>query len=218
MNLEEILGRLNEPISASIISQKTVPTKKGSYTADFIAWYDLADLLDERAGLGRWSWEIAKVVETPERLVMIGRLSLIGDDRTLSMDASGGEDFNCGNYGDVASNAEAMAMRRAVSKVSQPVRALWRKDGGRGGKQQQKRQTSPAARKGATPEKPKPPAPTAEQMEESNLLLGQLGWGAEKGSAELRAMFGVKSRRQLTADQLTQFNLYLRAQLAPAGV
>jgi hypothetical protein len=125
MDIKEIMGKLSAPIPAELMKQKRL----GRETIDFISWYDTCNLLDARVGLGNWSWEITEVITSnnskmvkdeviaDNRLVVVGRLTIYGDDRTLSMGATGTEVLNCSSYGDPSSNAEAMAFKRACAKL-----------------------------------------------------------------------------------------------------
>ena len=123
MTLNDILTRLKEPVAPSYISQKKV----GNSVLDFISWFDYCDILDERCGLGNWSWEIVSTTISDNRYFMTGRLTIVGTDRSVSQDATGTEILNCSSYGDPSSNAEAMALRRACAKFGL-ARELWRKD------------------------------------------------------------------------------------------
>jgi hypothetical protein len=123
MTLADIITRLKEPVAQSLISQKKV----GNSTIDYISWFDYCDLLDDRAGLGQWQWDIIAVTTTNDRLFIIGKLTIFGDDRTLSQMATGTEILNCSSYGDPSSNAEAMALRRCCAKFGL-ARYLWDKE------------------------------------------------------------------------------------------
>jgi len=123
--LEEILTDLREPVPPSKIKQKT----KGGTRINFISWYDYCDLLDERAGIGGWSWEVRDLTQVGNRLHLTGVLTLIGSDRSLTMMATGTEDTDLQSYGDPSSNAEAMALRRCCAKFGL-ARSLWRKEKG----------------------------------------------------------------------------------------
>lgn len=122
MKIAEIIARLKEPVNPRLISQKKV----GGKIIDFISWYTYCDLLDERCGLSNWSWEIVSMTVTDDRLFITGKLTIHGDDRSLSQMATGTEILNCNSYGDPSSNAEAMALRRACAKFSL-ARQLWLK-------------------------------------------------------------------------------------------
>ena len=123
MKLTEILERLRQPVPSELISYKTIKGKR----IDFISWVDICRLLDERAGLAGWSWQINDVRQVGTRLTMIGCLTIYGDDRSLTMMATGCEELDCSSYGDPSSNAEAMSLRRSASKMGL-ARDLWKKE------------------------------------------------------------------------------------------
>ena len=124
MKLAEIISNLHQPVPSNLISHKTI---KGN-RLEFIAWFDICTLLDERCGgLGNWSWEVRDIQQVGNRLILVGCLTIYGDDRALSMMATGSEDIDVSSYGDPSSNAEASAIRRCASKYGLG-RNLWRKD------------------------------------------------------------------------------------------
>jgi hypothetical protein len=128
MLLSEILENLRQPIAVQFISQKkTYHNKKPTGFVDYVAWYDLADLLDDLCGLGGWEWLIIDVQQIGNRLTLTGSLTIHGEDRSLTRQATGTEDIDCSSFGDPSSNAEAMAMRRCCAKFGLG-RDLWRKD------------------------------------------------------------------------------------------
>lgn len=110
MNIREIVSRLRQPIDKSLLKTK----KLGGQPITFISWYDTCQLLDQRAEL--WSWHIDNVVTTNDRLIVYGTLTIVGDDMSLSMSATGTETLKCSSFGDPSSNAEAMAFKRAAAK------------------------------------------------------------------------------------------------------
>lgn len=128
MKLAEILNNLQTPIPSNLISKKDTFSKgKKTGAVDYVAWVDIADLLDTRCGLGAWQWEVIQLNQIGDRLTLVGRLTVFGDDRSLSQDATGTEELDCSSYGDPSSNAEAMALRRACAKFGLG-RDLWRKE------------------------------------------------------------------------------------------
>ena len=124
MKLSEILERLQQPVPSELISYKTI---KGN-RIDYISWVDICGLLDQRAGLAGWSWQIKDVRQVGNRLTLLGCLTIHGDDRSLTMMATGSEDIDVSSYGDPSSNAEAMSLRRSASKMGL-ARDLWKKEG-----------------------------------------------------------------------------------------
>ena len=127
MKIAEILEQLRQPVPSNLISTKTVKGKKSNYTADYIAWFNICDLLDQRCGISNWSWEVKDIQQIGDRLTLVGVLTIYGEDRALTMMATGSEDLDCSNYGDPSSNAEASALRRTAAKMGL-CRSLWRKD------------------------------------------------------------------------------------------
>ncbi|WP_228024304.1 Rad52/Rad22 family DNA repair protein [Synechocystis salina] len=128
MLLNEILENLRQPIAPQFISQKkTYKNKKPTGSVDFVAWYDLADLLDDLCGLEGWEWLIIDTQQIGDRLTLTGSLTIHGDDRSLTRQATGTEDIDCSSYGDPSSNAEAMALRRCCAKFGLG-RDLWRRE------------------------------------------------------------------------------------------
>ena len=128
MKLTEILTQLQQPIPPDLISKKDTFSKgKKTGQVDYVAWFDLCDILDNRAGAGNWSWSVQEMLQIGNRLHLTGVLTIIGEDRNLVMMATGAEDIDCSSYGDPSSNAEAMALRRCCAKFGLG-RDLWRKD------------------------------------------------------------------------------------------
>lgn len=110
--IAEMLRVLKEDVPFETLST----LNKGNNTIYYLSWYDLADLLDDRIGLGNWSWEVVSITTTDKDLFLTGKLTIFGDDRTLSQFSTGTEKLNCSSYGDASSNAESMAFRRAAAK------------------------------------------------------------------------------------------------------
>ncbi|MGK7933492.1 MAG: hypothetical protein AB4041_18945 [Microcystaceae cyanobacterium] len=127
MKLAEILENLQKPVPSQLISQKPVFKKKVKQKdVDFISWYDLCDLLDQRCGLDGWEWS-QSVTQVGNRVIVEGKLSIIGEDRQISKSSQGNEEIEAVvMYGDCVSNSEAMALRRCCAKFG-VARDLWRK-------------------------------------------------------------------------------------------
>ena len=123
MKLKEILERLRQPVPKELISYKTIKGNKICY----VAWYDLCDLLDERAGIDSWTWKLIDQQQIGNRLTQVWELTIIGEDRSLSRQACGDEDVDLDAYGTPATNVEAQCMRRCCSKFG-ISRNLWRRD------------------------------------------------------------------------------------------
>ena len=112
MKIAEIIQQLQQPVPRELIKQKQV----GDSILDFLSWYDTCNLLDQRVGLGCWSWEIVTMSISHNHLFLSGKLTIYGDDGSRSMMATGSEKLNCNSYGDPSSNSEAMCLKRCCSK------------------------------------------------------------------------------------------------------
>lgn len=123
MKLTEILERLRQPVPPELISYKTI---KGN-RIDYISWVNLADLLDDRAGIDGWSWRLVDQQQIGNRLTQVWELTIIGDDRSISRQASGDEDVDLDAYGTPSTNVEAQCLRRCCAKYNLG-RILWKKD------------------------------------------------------------------------------------------
>lgn len=123
MQLTEILERLHQPIPAHLLS-----TKRLSGTdINYISWYDLCDLLDERCGIDGWEWKQVNCQQIGSKLTQTWELTVIGEDRRLSRQATGDENLDTSSYGSPTTNVEAQCLRRCCSKF-ELGRALWRKE------------------------------------------------------------------------------------------
>jgi hypothetical protein len=123
MKLTEILERLRQPVPKELISYKTI---KGN-RIDYISWVDLADLLDDRAGIDGWAWRMVDQQQIGNRLTQVWELTIIGEDRSISRQASGDEDVDLEAYGTPSTNVEAQCLRRCCAKYNLG-RILWKKD------------------------------------------------------------------------------------------
>ena len=106
------------------------------------SWVNLADLLDARAGIDGWAWRLVDQQQIGKRLTQVWELTIIGEDRSISRQASGDEDVGLEAYGTPATNVEAQCLRRCMSKFG-VARHLWKKDR----KQVRKPQLPPTSQK-----------------------------------------------------------------------
>ena len=120
MKLTEILERLRQPVPPELISYKVIKGKR----IDFISWVILADLLDERAGIDGWSWKLVDQQQVGNRLTQVWELTILGEDRSISRQASGDEDVDLEAYGTPATNtlsAMSEALRLEVRSRQKPL-------------------------------------------------------------------------------------------------
>lgn len=108
--LADIIKDLSKPISVRHLKTKTIKGQELTY----IPWYEAVKYLDHFAP--GWCYEIRSVNHIGGKLVLTVRLILITADGQVWREASGNEDDSVESYGDPASNAESMALRRAASK------------------------------------------------------------------------------------------------------
>ena len=123
MKLREILERLRQPVPPELVSYKVI---KGN-RIEYISWTTLADLLDDRAGIDGWAWGMVDQQQIGNRLTQVWELTIIGDDRSISRQASGDEDVDLEAYGTPSTNVEAQCLRRCCAKYNLG-RNLWKKD------------------------------------------------------------------------------------------
>ena len=145
MKLEQIMENLAKPISQDKLKIKELKGNK----IPFVPWYNLVDLLNERCGVAGWEWSIKTLYQieseklvTQENgqgmampnniIVVVGSLTIHGEDGSITREATGQEPVNVAGYGDSTSNAEAMTMRRCCAKFGLGI-DLWRKSTGAGG-------------------------------------------------------------------------------------
>lgn len=138
MNISEILAALRAPVPQELVSIKREEGTEVSY----ISWYNLVDLLNERANY-LWEWEI-EVRHHDDRTIVIGKLTIQGEDIALSRQSTGQEEHDAHNvfkpdgkrkrsFGDPTSNAEAMAFRRCCAKFGLGLDLYHKKGRGRNG-------------------------------------------------------------------------------------
>ena len=87
----------------------------------------MADLLDQRCGLGGWEWKLIDQQQVGNRLTQVWELTIIGEDGKLARASAGDEDVDVNSFGSPATNCEAQCLRRCCSKFGLG-RDLWRKE------------------------------------------------------------------------------------------
>jgi hypothetical protein len=108
--IERIIAALSRPLPKSLLQSR----KQGGKQISYIPWYEANRILDKYAP--GWSWEIRSITTTPDRLFLIGRLTIPTATGPIYREASGTEQLKCSSYGDPSSNAESMAFRRAATR------------------------------------------------------------------------------------------------------
>lgn len=93
-------------------SIKTV--KKGNQEIAYLPWYKACDILDFYAP--GWSYRVESVNQIGNQLVMVASITIEAKEGPITRFASGIEEDEVKGYGDSASNAESMALRRCAAK------------------------------------------------------------------------------------------------------
>jgi hypothetical protein len=109
-SLREIIDDLRKPIASKFLKQK----KAGNSSVTYIPWYNAIKYLDYYAP--GWSYRIANVYHIGQNCVVVAEISIPTVDGVITRQATGVEDDDKSGYGDPASNAESMALRRAAAK------------------------------------------------------------------------------------------------------
>lgn len=114
--LQQTIEILSRPIPASMLG-----TKDRSIT--YLPWHNAVKILDKYCP--GWTWEIATIQTTGDRLFLTGRLTLTVAEGRVYRESTGTETLKLTKrtgevvehpYGDPSSNAESMAFRRACAK------------------------------------------------------------------------------------------------------
>jgi hypothetical protein len=109
-SIEAIIEDLSRPIAERHLKTR----KQGGQTLSYIEWHTAIRYLDHFAP--GWSFEVRNVITTPERCVVVARISIPCVEGIIHREATGTEDEELRGYGDPSSNAEAMALKRAAAK------------------------------------------------------------------------------------------------------
>ncbi|MGI8653704.1 MAG: DUF1071 domain-containing protein [Pyrinomonadaceae bacterium] len=109
-SIADIIADLSKPIPDRLLKTKTV----GGQKIRFIPWYTAVRFLDLYAP--GWSYEIRSVTGVADQLIVVARISIPCTEGVIYREATGIEDVQVKGYGDPASNAESMSLRRAASK------------------------------------------------------------------------------------------------------
>lgn len=118
-SIAETIAALSRPLPEKMLSNK----KMGGSTISFIQWHTVNKILDKYAP--GWTWEVKSITLSPDRVFVLGRLTLQTSDGNIYREATGTEELKTTTrdgevkeiaYGDPTSNAESMAFRRASAR------------------------------------------------------------------------------------------------------
>lgn len=119
-----ILADLAKPIPGKYLDKLKDKSK-----AIFLPWFHACSLLDRCTG-GHWDYQVTSIYSTPDRIYVTARITIYAEEGAFSRDGVGTEmlkrevvDRETGEvssveiaYGDPSSNAESMALKRAMQK------------------------------------------------------------------------------------------------------
>lgn len=109
-SIREIVKDLSQPIPERFIHTR----KQGNADLSYIPWHTAVKFLELYAP--GWSYSISSISQIDTMLVLVARISIPCAEGTVSREATGFEQLSTKGYGDPASNAESMALRRAAAK------------------------------------------------------------------------------------------------------
>lgn|SRR5262245_13236410 len=114
--IAEIMADLSKPIAPQHLKQKEVNNRKtGTKTAlTYIPWHYAIKYLDYYAP--GWNYEIRSVTQISGAVILTVRITICAAEGHIHREATGIEDEETSSFGDTASNAESMALRRAAAK------------------------------------------------------------------------------------------------------
>lgn len=120
-SIEDIIASLSRQLPDELLKTKTL---KGN-AITYIEWHTAVRILDKHAP--GWNYEVRSVSGIGDNLVVIARISIPCAEGIVYREATGIEDDDSSGYGDSASNAEAMALKRCAAKFGLGL-YLYRKD------------------------------------------------------------------------------------------
>lgn len=113
-SIKDIQEDLKKPIPAKKLKSR----KQGGQTIQYIAWFDVVKFLDYYAP--GWHYEVRNIAFAPNgRIATTVRITIPCAEGLVYREAIGTEDPESKDnkmYGDVCSNSESMALRRAAAK------------------------------------------------------------------------------------------------------
>jgi hypothetical protein len=108
-SIRDIVADLSRPVNPQRLKQR----QQGGKTLDFLPWYQAVRYLNNFAP--GWTYEIRSVSELRDMCVVTVRITIPSSDGPVWREATGIEPFDVKGYGDAASNACSMALRRAAA-------------------------------------------------------------------------------------------------------
>ncbi|MFN0118873.1 MAG: Rad52/Rad22 family DNA repair protein [Blastocatellia bacterium] len=109
-SIRDIIADLSKPCAKERLKTR----KQGKNTLTYLPWYQAVRYLDKYAA--GWSYEVRDIKTLGENCVVIVRVLIPCAEGVIWREATGIEPLTVIGYGDPASNAESMALRRAAAK------------------------------------------------------------------------------------------------------
>lgn len=109
-SIRDIVADLSKPVAKRHLRTR----KQGGRDIKFISWHDAIKYLDHYAP--GWNYEVRNIQNIAGKLILTVRLSIPCAEGLVFREATGQEDEDLDSYGNSSSNAESMALRRAMSK------------------------------------------------------------------------------------------------------
>lgn len=109
-SIAQIEYALSRPLPAQLLKQK----KKGGSTLDYLPWYRAVKILNKYAP--GWGSEVRSMQQIGENLALTIAITIPSADGKITREATGIESLSCSSFGDPASNAQSMALRRAAAQ------------------------------------------------------------------------------------------------------
>lgn len=109
-SIRDIVADLTKPVAKRHLRTR----KQGGRDIKFISWHDAIKYLDHYAP--GWCYEVKDIQNIAGKLILTVRLSIPCAEGIVFREATGQEDEDLDSYGNSSSNAESMALRRAMSK------------------------------------------------------------------------------------------------------
>ena len=109
-SIRDIIKDLSKPVAKRHLRTR----KQGGKEIKFISWHDAIKYLDHYAA--GWNYEIRDIQNIAGKLILTVRLSIPCAEGIVYREATGQEDDDLDTFGNSSSNAESMALRRAMSK------------------------------------------------------------------------------------------------------
>jgi hypothetical protein len=107
------IGDLIADLSRPVNPKRLRTRNQGGKQITYLPWYQAVKYLDHYAP--GWSYEVRSVTTVGEAVAITVRILIPCAEGVVWREATGYEPLNVKGYGDPASNAESMALRRAAA-------------------------------------------------------------------------------------------------------